>query len=412
MLLGGLAISGCQEADVPKEEQKVYEREDSMNPIILSRSEQEVVYKQNEFSLEMFKHFARVGAEKNFIVSPLSLSMCMSMFANGASGETYNEIVSALGFETDDLDQINAFNHRFAGELIEVDKATQLSLANSMWFDQRLHVKEDFIKRNKEAYGAEMFTCDFTDSDVTHSLINAWVKDKTNGMIPSIVSGKFSAESVMLINALYFKSVWYEPFDKTLTCEKDFTNYDGTVSTPLTMNASDYIYSGTYDSEGASWSNIDYGNAAYQLVIIIPDEGKTMAEYMAGMTAENFKAMNERDAQLRYTGTVQLPKFEVGSNILVDAFLREKGVKKAFELGLADFSKMANEDFVVSAVKQRTVMSLDETGTVAASVSTAGLASSPGPRPSADLIVDRPFGFMIRENSTRTILFVGCVNKL
>lgn len=152
--------------------------------IPLSRAEVEFVSADNEFSLNFFKK-AIEGNQSNVCVSPLSLSMALSMTANGAKGETLEEILDVLGFDGQNMDAVNTFNNRLVKDLYAVDRSTAISLANSIWIDNRADIKESFISGNRQTYGADIFQEKLATAS-TMDKINSWCKDKTNGMIPKL----------------------------------------------------------------------------------------------------------------------------------------------------------------------------------------------------------------------------------
>lgn len=381
----------------------------------VSRSEREIISQQNDFSYNLFKKLYEKPAyqQGNFILSPLSASMSLSMMANGAKGETRDEILDVLGFEDANLEEVNTFNKRLCEELAKVDRTSKISLANSIWINKDFPVYESFISDNQEAYGAEIFNEELWTEN-TRQAINAWASDKTNGLIPGVLNKPLDPRTmIFLMNALYFKGKWGKTFDKSLTAQGDFHNADGTVSHPMMMNGRDYSYFACYDDEGASWLNISFGNGAYELMVILPDEGVSLKDYLAGVTKEEFFVMYDNNIWKSYDGDLVFPIFEINSEFYLDDIMKELGIKKAFSTQNADFSLISQEKTAISKIKQDARIIFDEEGAeLSSTVDMSGWASMPLPLPVVDLKIDRPFAFMLRENSFRSILFMGCVNKL
>lgn len=410
-LIAASSIAACSDSEpVTPAKEKEEEGSSRYEWIELSRTEKDIVSKQMVFSVDFFE---KIAAEKheNFMVSPLSVSMAMSMLANGAQGETLDEIVNTLGFEGMDMDSVNTFNKRLVAELASADKSVKLSLANSIWIDSSFPVYESFISDNRNEYGAEIFNVELTTENTRRS-INKWASDKTNGLIPEFLKTTLEDPSIFLMNALYFKGTWTEKFDKALTAEGDFYNADGTTGHPMMMkSAPDYPFIGGYDDNGASWASLWYGNGAYELVLILPDRNVTLADYLKVM-----------DKKIIYDftygvwdaceGTIILPKFELSNELKLKDIMNSLGIRKAFVDGTADFSLISEKPLFLKDIKQDTRIMFSEEGTEAAAVTGVKGDGMCLPLPSTDLTFDRPFAFMIRESTTKSILFMGCVNKL
>lgn len=224
-----LLLSGCSDDKDPVTD----DAPAKYVPIELTWPERAIVTSQNDFSLAMFQKLSAKNEDVNFMASPLSVSMAMSMLANGANGETRDEIIEALGFDKENLDEVNLFNQRITKYLKEVDNTSKLSLANSIWIDKSLSVYDDFISVNKASYGAEIFNVPLS-SEQTRKEINKWASDKTEGMIPEFFK-EAPGGAVCLMNALFFDGKWKNKFDKALTAEGDFHNADGSLSHPEMM---------------------------------------------------------------------------------------------------------------------------------------------------------------------------------
>ncbi len=404
ILVAASSIAACSDSEPTKEERGRSKYE----PIVLSRAEKDIVSQQNAFSLDFF---GQIAAEKheNFMVSPLSVSMAMSMLANGAQGETLNEIVNTLGFEGMDMDAVNTFNKRLAAELAAADKSVKLSLANSIWIDSSFPVYESFVSDNRNAYGAEIFNVELTTENTRRS-INKWASDKTNGLIPEFLKTTLENSSIFLMNALYFKGTWTKKFDKALTAEGNFYNVDGTIGHPMMMKVPYYNYVGGYDDDGASWATIWYGNGAYELTLILPDRNVTLADYLKGMDRDILSLSS--GVWEPYVGNIVFPKFEISNELKLEDIMSTLGIRKAFEDSEADFSLISEKPMFISDIKHDTKIIFSEEGTEAAAVTGVTGDTCVDPMPSTDLTFDRPFAFMIRERSTQSILFMGCVNKL
>ncbi len=375
--------------------------------IPLSRAEVEFVSADNEFSLNFFKK-AIEGNQSNVCVSPLSLSMALSMTANGAKGETLEEILDVLGFDGQNMDAVNTFNNRLVKDLYAVDRSTAISLANSIWIDNRADIKESFISGNRQTYGADIFQEKLATAS-TMDKINSWCKDKTNGMIPNFITEPLGENNIIaLINALYFNGTWATPFDKSLTAKGNFYN-NGVTPVETDMMEGKFLCFAAYDPNGANWVSLPYGNGAYEMLVVLPDnigEG-CVSEYISKISKDDFEYIYS--TLVATNMKLRMPKFDFENVIEPDEILKNLGIVKMFD-DTGDFSGITDSQLVFTSL-QKTKISVDEAGTKTASVSMVkGQDLLPG-YADGNIIVDHPFAFFISERSTGVILFTGCVNK-
>ncbi len=379
--------------------------------IPMSRAESEIVDANNSFSLKFFKK-ALETQKDNFCTSPMSLSMALSMTANGASGEALTEILETIGFDAADIHDVNTFNSRIVKDLCAVDRTTKISLANSIWIDNGFKVKDGFISDNRNAYGAEIFN-EALSSAATMQKINSWCKDKTSGCIPTFLTEPLNPNCVIaLLNALYFNGIWVTPFDKSKTEKGNFYN-NGETLIQTDMMQTEIKCRAAHDSEGADWISLPYGNGAFHMIIIQPDHIRPgcVGEYFSNISDEDFSEMLSGLQETKMK--LKMPKFDFESDIKLEKILVELGIKKMFD-GTGDFSKIADAGLIFEAM-QKTKITVNEAGTEAATVTKIeGGLTSPGPihLEKGRLTIDRPFAFFIREVSTGAIIFTGHVNKL
>ncbi len=379
--------------------------------IPMSRAESEIVGANNSFSLKFFKK-ALETQKDNFCTSPMSLSMALSMTANGASGEALTEILETIGFEANDIHQANTFNSRIVKDLCAVDRTTKISLANSIWIDNGFKVKDGFVSDNRNTYGAEIFN-ETLSSQATMQKINSWCKDKTSGCIPNFLTKPLDENCVIaLLNALYFNGIWVTPFDKSKTEKSNFYN-NGETLIQTDMMQTEIKCRAAHDSEGADWISLPYGNGAFHMIIIQPDHIRPgcVTEYFSNISDEDFSEMLSGLQETKMK--LKMPKFDFESEINLKDILMELGIKKMFD-GTGDFSKIADAGLAFKAM-QKSKITVNETGTEAAAVTKIeGGFTSPGPihLEKGRLTIDRPFAFFIREVSTGAIIFTGHVNKL
>lgn len=385
--------------------------------IAISRSEKEVVKAQNEFAMKLFNKViesseAFVSSKyKNVFISPLSASMALSMFANGAVGDTQKEIIETLGFSAERMDAVNAFNYRLSQELMEVDNTVKLSLSNSIWVDTHFPVKQTFIEDNKAAYGAEIYEEPLSTIE-TMNKINDWCNDKTYGLIPAFLTRPLEGAALALFNATYFKGRWAIPFDKALTSKKQFFNLDGSRAKVDMMNNTTELRVATFD-EGIAIVKLPYGNGAYSMELIadIQNKQSRVGDFMKTFTGDSFtealRGMTYAEVNL------SMPKFDIYTSIYLDTILKSLGIEKVFDF-TGDFSAISDEPIQNITIKQDAHIIVDEEKTEAAAVTGIAVVSSPMPTPpplKLTVNLDKPFALIIHEVSTGAILFMGYVKS-
>ncbi len=389
--------------------------------IELSRGQQEVVNAQNGFALRLFNQLLSTGAPtKNHIVSPLSLSLALSMTANGAAGTTLDEIYTTLGYEGATSEEVNSLARVMMDRLPAADGKTSLAIANSMWINNWFEVKDAFRQDVMKWYDADAFNADFSSPNIEKA-INSWIKDETGGMIPNIFDKDFSIDALdvaILINAMYFKSQWTYGFSKKDTKDKFFHNVSG--SKPLVKmmtSGSDARLLGLVDDEGTSIASLPYGNRTFHMTLVMPAEGKDLRSFVAGLTQEDLEQieteLSSTDNDMK-TCQVTMPRFTQESTYDLKDILISLGMHKAFT-NSADFTRISEDgELVIKGVRQCSKIIVDEKGTVAASttVDKAGYDSFLGFSPASRIVFDRPFVYMITEDSTGAILFMGTVTEM
>jgi len=375
-------------------------------PRALSLSEEMVIDAGNDFAFRFLDEVYRSAPESNLFLSPLSGSMALGMTANGASGNTFQEMQSTLGFAGMTLNQINEGYRDLIDLLRTLDTSVELGIGNSIWYRDEFPVKGDFLQRTQDYFGAEVVELDFSDPGAPE-IINNWVRAETEGKIQEIVDSPISPLTVMfLINATYFKGSWTQRFDAAKTTTADFFSIDGTAGTvPLMEVEKDFLY-GETDSYQAV--DLPYGGKAFSMTVVLPKPGHAMTDLVSSLTP--FAWAQIVDGLHNRPGTVHLPRFRMEWESLLKGTLQAMGMTDAFDPGLADFSGMSElaQQFQlhISKVKQKTFVDVNEDGTEAAAATSVEMSLTSVPMPFT-LRADRPFLFVIREKFSETILFAG-----
>lgn len=371
--------------------------------IALTKSNEAVRDQSNDFSLKLFGELAASGKD-NVFVSPMGVVMLNLMLANGAEGETYNQIVGTMGMDRLTKDEINAYYKMMYKALSRADKKVSFSLANSLWMKQDFSFNGSYKNVLKNVYSAEAYTVDFTKS-ATLDQINRWSDTKTSGMVPKILDYVNSGTILMLANAIYFKGDWTHPFKKEATVSGTFTSLDGTKQNVM------YMCRGTKDLTGYADEEVcvvrmPYGNGAFYMEAILPATDD-FASFVKGLSKDKLVKWGNNTTEAI---DLQFPKMDVGydtGDALLTGALMNLGMTLPFS-NAADFSGISKNPVNVDVVRQKAKITVDETGTVAAAT---GLTALRGALGHVSVITqmhfNHPFVYMIRESSTGAILFMG-----
>ena len=369
----------------------------------------EKVARDNAFTFDLLRAVRKHTDKTNVFISPLSVSMALNMTLNGAVGATADEMRTALresGYSTAD---INAYSRELREALLRADPKTTIGIANSIWYRQGATVKAPFIEANRTYYDAEVQALDFSSPSAT-ATINGWCARKTNNKIKEIVKQVDPTTFMYLINAVYFKGAWTTRFEKKNTHSMIFRRADGSTQTVQMMNLMDTFRCASGDV--CDYLEMDYGNHAFSMVIMLPKDGKTTRDVIATMDGKKWA-----DAMQSLTLKeipVFLPRFKAECEYPMHKYiLPDMGMKIPFNPMLADLSGIADIGafgrLFISSVIHKTFVQVDEEGTEAAGITLVGIENSVK---SSFFMVDRPFLFAIREKSTGAILFIGEIGEI
>lgn len=393
LLLGIISIS-CEDAS-PVEEKK--------DPN-LTKNTQEVIKADNAFGIDLFKEvISKTNPDSNIMISPTSAAMALAMTYNGAAGTTKTAMETALRKEGLTAEEINEVYKSLAEDLTTVDPEVILNIANSIWYRMEYPVLEDFINININYYQAEVNQVDFNDP-ATVGLINNWVDEKTNHLIPTILNS-ISPDAVMyLINAIYFKGIWTSEFDPDLTYQGTFHKSETESYTVDMMKQKGVFWYGTNNTFTSVL--LPYGNGNYSMTILLPKDDKGCEDIINDLTPENWSAwINAMDT---IELTIHLPKFKFAFEDTLNTPLSNMGMGIAFT-GAADFSGInPARDIFISKVRQKTFIDVNEEGTEAAAVTIVEMELT-AIIDEIRVYVNKPFLFAITEKETQAILFIGKV---
>ena len=402
ILLGSLGAA-CSDPNEPEPVTKI-----EALPRALTDSEREVIAAADAFAFDFLAGVAASeGPGVNLFVSPFSASMALGMALAGAEGTTYQAMRDGLGLSGMSREEIGASYHSLIGLLTDLDPTVRMEIGNSVWLRSGFDPEAAYIEEVEADFEARVATLDFADPTAADT-INTWVAEATGGTIEGIVTPPISPLTVaFLINAIYFQGDWTIQFDPADTRPGSFRREDGTVVTAPLMQLSDGEFPFAWTPEYTA-VELPYGGEAFAMTLVLPPEGVSLADFVAGLDADHWKLILA--SLSRREPPVTLPKFRLEFDKQLNDVLKALGMEPAFDPNVADFSRMHRDARVmelhVSEVKQKAFVEVDEKGTTAAAVTSVevGVTSAP-----IGFTADRPFLFAIRERLSGTVLFTGLV---
>lgn len=411
MGMTAMVLSACRSARVEKAAENgnanwsVNEEVDE-SFLILSDAQHEMVNNNNSFAFSLYNKTMGMNSR---VVSPLSVTYLMSMLANGADGETQQQILATLGWAGEGIQQpslqdINDYSRMLIEKTARLDKAVTVEIANYVAVNKEFKLNSKFQKSVERDYKAGVESLNFT-SPSTLKRINDWCNDRTHGMIPSIINELDPDAVSYLMNAIYFNGTWKDKFSKEETKQEMFRGYTRDIQYVDMMHRhGEYFYA---DGDGYSAVSIPYGNGAFRMTVILPTEGSFLRDVMASMDGGKFQALQR--SMEKCNVDLKIPRFTTEVDLPLNDIISALGAPLIFS-SQADFSQFARGDFYVSKMFQKAKIEVSEEGTKAAAVTAAIMMMSavrPEKKRNVVFHADSPFAYIISENSTGSIYFMG-----
>ncbi|MDD2497361.1 MAG: serpin family protein [Desulfitobacteriaceae bacterium] len=362
-----------------------------------------VIKANNEFAFDLFKTLNDEDPDQSIFISPLSISTALTMTYNGAETTTKQVMSQVLGFNSTDREVINESYNNLLKYLQQMDKTVELNIANSIWIREGQEIKEEFLENNKNNFNARIDTLDFS-KDSSVDTINRWIKEATKGKIDRMLEPPINRNVIMyFINGIYFKGKWSNPFDSKQTEESLFHTFDGKVQPVKMMNQSDKIE--YMESDNYKAVRLPYGSGKTSMYCILPDEGININEFLETMDMVSWGTLQDQISVVDNVN-LKIPKFklEYGIKSLNDS-LQSMGMEEAFD-ERADFSGIRDE-ICISRVLHKAVIEVNEEGSEAAAATVVEIKETAAALEPTTFIADRPFLFIIADDTTGTILFMG-----
>ena len=373
----------------------------SAKPTVTVAEQLGMVRLNNTFALSLFNSIDAIGS---MVVSPLSVTYLMSILANGADGQTRSEILKTIGWEGKTTDDINAVCRMIMDKAVQSDPSTVVNMANYVAVNKGYTPREEFASIVRDCYKAEVESLDFASKDAVEH-INAWCNRQTEGMIPQIVQEMEANAVAYLMNAIYFNGTWTEKFDKKNTKEERFQGYTRDIKRVKMMHQEEeFMY---MDNETYSAVKLPYGNRSYNMTVLLPNEGKSIAEMMGTLDTKGLTGIGK--SMDKCIVDLKLPRFSTEMELPLNDIIGKLGAPSMFKPGVADFRNFASGNIFISKMLQKAKIEVSEEGTKASAVTAAMMVGASlvqhEPR-RVEFHANRPFVYMITDENG-AILFLG-----
>lgn len=382
--------------------------------IQLDVEKQEVVNQTNDFAFNLFRAAQEAKGQDNVCISPVSVVFNLGMINDGATGETQKEITTALGTPSADAAQLNNICNTLITGLPKVDPAVDFVSANALFSNSNIaKLKDAYVADLQKYYQAEVGSYDFSSSDFAKTA-NSWVRDKTHGMIASMPVEIDPNAVCYLLSSVYFKAMWTDKFDQKNTKDETFTTEDGTkVTLPMMHNKANIV---------CKWKDdftmlcLPYGSGSkWNMYILLPNKGVGVANVARQLNSATWKDLAHMDLnevkENKSELDIKIPRFTAADNSDLARLLPNLGIKRVFNPS-AELPGISEDQLFVNKMNQSAKMEVNEEGTKAVAVTSSDLEnfseeiSIPAVRKD-EFYADHPFLYLITENSSNTIVFIG-----
>ncbi|XP_001371327.2 plasminogen activator inhibitor 1 [Monodelphis domestica] len=363
-----------------------------------------------DFGMKVFREVVQTSGDGNVVFSPYGIASVLAMLQLTTGGNTREQIQAAMEYSIEEKGLAPALRKLYK-ELMAPWNKDEFSTANAIFIQRDMELVQGFMPYFFKVFRSMIKQVDFTEGERARFIMNDWVQRHTKGMISNLLEEGTVDQltKMVLVNALYFKGQWKLPFPTKGTHHRLFHKSDGsTVSVPMMAQTNKFNCTEFLTPSGH-----------YYDIVELPYHGDTLSMFIAAPYEKEMPLSaltNILDAQLisQWKGNMTkaprlliLPKFSLESEADLKRPLENLGMKDMFRPGQADFSRLSDKEMLyVSQALQKVKIEVNESGTVASSTTAIVVSARMAPQ---EIIVDRPFLFVVRHNPTETILFMGQV---
>ena len=371
----------------------------------------EVVTANNQFAIDMYQQINGKSeqVDENVFFSPYSLSTAMAMLYAAAEGETKAQIQKTFHYPAPAI--LNPNSAALYNQFNKPNPDYKLATVNDLWMQQGLTPTKSYIDTVQRYYSGQVTALDFEGSpDSARQTINKKIVEKTKQMIPELLpKGSIKSDTaVVLTNAVYFKGDWTLPFTAERTSAQPFYNAIGRASTVQMMQQQSYF--SYYEDKHIQVVQLPYKGDDLSMLVVLPKLNHKLAMQQLAKSLSATKIKQWSVGLVRQEVDLQLPKFKLDARYQMKTLLADMGMPKAFNNG-AEFNLYADGPPIkLDEVYHQAVVTVDEKGTEAAAAAGA-VGMYVGMSYPVEFKADHPFMFVIKDNKTDAILFLGQVNK-
>lgn len=371
----------------------------------------------NAFGVDLYRQIA--DQKGNLVVSPASLSMALAMTWQGAKGDTADEMKRVMHFEGAPA-EVAAAAGKLSSALQDPARPITFHVANQLFGEKTIALEPPFLDATKSAFGAPLAQVDFKNDFASARVnINDWVLAKTEKRIKDLIpeDGLDKDTRLVLVNALYFLGDWDRPFEKESTYEAPFITGAGEPKNVPMMHSPDHAAYAFVAKDGVSALSMPYKGGAMSMLFLLPDANDGLPALEQSLSAEKIDELVGALEPNKHV-MVALPKFEIdpSASLSLGDTLKKMGMPLAFDERKADFTPMFNppdpEDRLhIAKVFHKAFIKLDEKGTEAAAASAVSMAkATSAPVDEGRFVADHPFLFLLRDEASGLIVFMGRVD--
>jgi serpin B len=361
----------------------------------------------NAMGFDVFSRLVKSQPGQNVLFSPAGLAEGLAMLAEGASGSTLGEIAKTMRLDEAHLRNLAASNAVLVSDLAPLDPTLHISIANSLWVNKDDAIEPSYVSRIQNDFGAQPGSLDIKSPNAP-DVVNEWISAQTHGKIPHLVSGPFDPEfCMMLVNTVYFKGEWINPFDPAMTKDAEFTLLTGeTVRCPQMRRVVDAFHCNNplFEAVQLMFNDSDYGRFKVNMYVFLPKKTSLFNAFLNALNTANWKEW-QKSFQL-LGGTVALPRFKLNAKYDLAKTLQASGIRKAFTSREANFRPISSKPLFVADCLQAVSLDVNEQGAEATSATEIALSRGRPPE-TFSMTVNRPF--VVAICSGETILFIGAI---
>lgn len=375
------------------------------NPTVTSDTvSAEAVTKLTELGISLFQK--SLNPTENTLISPLSIQYALALTANGARENTLAQMEALFGMTTTELNNsLSAYQAALSS-----DEECHLNLANSIWFRDADYFtpNAEFLQTSVDYYDAGVFKAPFDDTTLTD--INAWVFEHTAQMIPDMLDKIPEDVVTYLINALAFEAEWLDIYRENEIYDENFTKESGDIQLVPMMHSKEFVYLEDEDTTGFLKH---YKGQNYAFAVLLPEEGISIADYVASLTAEKLTSLLA--SQTQTTVYTSLPKFKADFSLELVDILKSLGMTDAFSETEADLSGLGSSslgNLSISRILHKTFITVDEKGTKAGAATVVAVTNKSILMNPKEVYLNRPFVYLLIDCEHNLPIFMGTLMEV